>query len=190
MHNIFQSFGPEIYPRESDKGTWKMSQAGGDRLQSSNTHGETTKGFTCSESVIRVRWMVHNYWTPSTDISPTITALTFNKRDEMVSAERRVTLLPHEHWCHEWRWLLYQPILHVPHRSLYVTYYSQSLTQCCSTNVETNLKHNAYHKHITLVCLAKTDEILVITTNSLLYNRINPLARKLNVKCNMHMMWI
>ena len=51
-------------------------------------------------------------------------------------------------------------------------------------NVETNLKHNAYYKHITLVCLAKTDEI--ITTNSLLYNGINPLATKLNVKCNMH----
>jgi len=40
--------------------------------------------------------MMYNYWTPSTDMSPTIIALTFKKRAEMVSAERRVTLLPHE----------------------------------------------------------------------------------------------
>ena len=58
--------------------------------------------------------MVYNYWTPSTDISPTIIALAFKKRDEMVSAERRVTLLPHEQRCNEWRGLLYQPVLRVP----------------------------------------------------------------------------
>lgn len=51
-------------------------------------------------------------------------------------------------------------------------------------NVQTNLKHISYDKRLTLVCLATTDEI--ITTNNLLYNGINPLATKLNVKCNMH----
>jgi hypothetical protein len=54
-----------------------------------HTHGETAEVFTCSESAVSVWRMVHNYWAPSTEISPTIISLTFKKCDEMVSTITR-----------------------------------------------------------------------------------------------------